>query len=217
MGAYDVRGSNTGVFMRKRIPKPSVAQMKKYLSKWETLGNYVPQENALNKLFHKIIPQNKKIEEVLIKVATLNDFYSTNIFSIYSVAKHIHSLNIDKKLKNGDVTIVSKIQRVCVKRKQKNFYSFASKYCSHHNSKDFPIYDSYVDRVLRYFRSVHRFYQFKNEDLKEYESFKKIILEFRKFYGLESFSLKEIDRYLWLLGKEMFPKSYGKRASSASR
>ncbi len=201
--------------MTKKIPKPSIAQVKKYISKWEKLENYVAQENALNKLFHEKIPQNKKIDEVLIKVATLNDFYSTNIFSIYSVAKHIHSLNIDKNLKNGDESIVSKIQKVHVKRKLKNFYSFASKYCSHHNSKDFSIYDSYVDRILRYFRKEHRFYQFENDDLKEYKSFKKVMFEFRKFYGLESFNLKEIDRYLWLLGKEMFPKSYGKKASSS--
>lgn len=29
-----------------------------------------------------------------------------------------------------------------------NFYSFASKYCSHHNPLDYPIYDIYVDEVL---------------------------------------------------------------------
>lgn len=202
--------------MTKKIPKPSIAQVKKYLLKWEKLENYVAQENVLNKLFHEIIPQNKKIDDVLIKVATLNDFYSTNIFSIYSVAKHIQFLKIDKKLKKGDVSIVSKIQKVRIKRKQKNFYSFASKYCSHHNSKDFPIYDSYVDRILRYFRREDRFCKFENDALKDYKSFKKIILEFRKFYGLESFNLKEIDRYLWLLGKEKFPKFYGKKGFSSA-
>ncbi|UTW70364.1 hypothetical protein KHA80_07545 [Anaerobacillus sp. HL2] len=37
--------------------------------------------------------------------------------------------------------------------KKKNFYSFATKYCSHHNPLDYPIYDSYVDEVLRHFRN----------------------------------------------------------------
>lgn len=39
---------------------------------------------------------------------------------------------------------------------------------------------------------------------------KKVLIEFRRYYGLEQFNLKEIDKYLWLLGKEKFPKNYGK-------
>ena len=33
------------------IPKPSVEEVKKYLEEWKTLGNYVNQENSLDKLF----------------------------------------------------------------------------------------------------------------------------------------------------------------------
>ena len=48
--------------------------------------------------------------------------------------------------------------------KQKNFYSFATKYCSHHRPYDYAIYDSYVDKVLRHFRNVDGFSDFTDAD-----------------------------------------------------
>ena len=72
---------------------------------------------------------------------------------LYPVAKHILSLGIDARLKAGDVTLVNDIKQITINGTQRNFYSFASKYCSHHNPLDYPIYDSYVDAVLQYFRN----------------------------------------------------------------
>lgn len=146
-----------------------------------------------------------------MKASTLNDFYSTNIFSIYPVAKHICALDIDARLKAGDVTLVGDIQYVPIGDTEKNFYSFATKYCSHHNPLDYPIYDSYVDEVLRYFRNRDSFSDFQDGDLKDYVKFKGILIDFRAFYGLDKFSLKQIDQYVWQLGKDYFPKNYGKK------
>ena len=95
-----------------------------------------------------------------------------------------------------------------------DLYSFATKYCSHHNPKDYPIYDSYVDEVLRFFRSQDHFSAFYNEDLKIYALFKKILNDFREFYGLNQFDLKQIDQYLWQLGKEYFKKDFGKKQNA---
>lgn len=78
------------------IPTPSIDEVEKYLKKWDSLENYVLQENSLNKLFYELVPNNKCMEDVLIKASTLNDFYSTNIFSIFPVAKHILNLDIDE-------------------------------------------------------------------------------------------------------------------------
>ena len=69
----------------------------------------------------------------MIKASVLNDFYSTNIFSIFDIAKHIVSLNIDERLKKGDEQLVSEIGHIEIKEKKRYFYSFATKYCSHHN------------------------------------------------------------------------------------
>lgn len=66
--------------------------------------------------------------------------------------------------------MVSEIQRVTINNVEKNFYSFTTKYCSHHCPLDFPIYDSYVEKVLCYFRNRDKFASFKNQDLKDYAS-----------------------------------------------
>lgn len=70
------------------------------------------QEKALDKLFLETYPYNIDIREILIKASTLNDFYSTNIYSIFQVTKHIRNLNIDKKLYYKDTTIVDEIALV---------------------------------------------------------------------------------------------------------
>lgn len=193
------------------VPNPSVEQVEHYLREWDNLENYHLQEDALDKLFFELCPENKDMSSILLKVAALNDFYSTNIFSVFPVAKHILALDIDDRLKAGDISLVSDIQRVTINNIEKNFYSFATKYCSHHHPLDFPIYDSYVDKVLCYFRNRDRFASFKNKDLKDYAKFKSVLMKFSSFYGLDQFNLKKIDKYLWQLGKKYFPKNYGKK------
>ncbi len=195
-------------FYQVNIPSPSKKQISFYLSRWEGFQNYKLQENALNKLFLQLCPKNEMIEDILLKVSTLNDFYSTNIFSVFPIAEHILKLKIDRRLENNDISLVDDIKKVSISGKIKNFYSFATKYCSHHKPYDFPIYDSYVDMMLRYFQYKSGFSNFKSSDLKDYSKFKKILLDFRGAYHLDDFNLKQIDQYLWQIGKEYFPKRY---------
>lgn len=195
--------------MQNTPPTPTAAEVEKYLKRWDALENYHLQENALDKLFFRVCPENKTIEDILIKASALNDFYSTNIFSIFPVAKHILSLGIDARLESADMGLVSDIANVTMNDGSKRcFYSFASKYCSHHRPLEYPIYDSYVDQLLRYFRKRDSFCSFRNADLTDYPSYKQILLEFSRFYGLEEFTLKQLDKYLWQLGKEYFPRKY---------
>ena len=188
------------------FPTPSVEQTEYYLSQWDSLEDYHLQEDALDRLFLTFCPENTNISDILIKVSVLNDFYSTNIFKVYPVAKHILALHIDERLQRGDATLVDDIKTVTINGKTLNFYSFATKYCSHHKPLDYPIYDSYVDEVLRYFRKADSFASFQNSDLKEYASFKAILEAFRAFYHLDKYNLKELDKYLWQFGKKHFNK-----------
>ena len=204
----NANGYNRKHKLETAIPKPSSGEVEKYLKSWKNLKNYKLQEEALDKLFFELLPSNEEISDILLKVAALNDFYSTNIFSVYPVAEHILSLKIDERLRRGDVTLVNEIQNVTINGVARKFYSFSTKYCSHHNTKEYPIYDSYVEKVLKYFRKTDKFSKFKNADLKDYQKFKNIIITFREYYGLEEFNLKEIDQYLWQLGKEYSPNKY---------
>jgi hypothetical protein len=194
--------------VKKQVPQPTPAQIRKYVKRWDTLEDYVLQEASLNRLFQVLCPQNTSIEDVLLKVSALNDFYSTNIFKTYPVAKRILKLNIDQRIKSGDLALVNQIAKVTISGSQKNFYSFASKYCNHHNPVAFPIYDSYVKKMLMHFKRVDKYEPFKAEDLKGYKRFVEVMNRFRAFYGLHEFSLRQIDIYLWLAGKEYFPNKY---------
>jgi len=195
--------------MNIEISRPSIEEVDRYLQIWDNIDKYILQESALNKLFIRTYPKNIDTDDVLIKVTSLNDFYNTNIFSPFIVAKHIVELDIDKRLETSDITLVNDIGRIKINNEKTiNFYSFATKYCSHHKPLDFPIYDSYVDKILRYFMKNDNFYVFKILELREYPVFKKVLINFRKYYGLENYSLKDIDKYLWQLGKEKFPNKY---------
>ncbi len=192
----------------ENVPEPSEVQVEFWLHRWDELEDYTAQEDAIDRLFHGEFAKNDNLQNILIKCSVLNDFYSTNIFKIYPVAKHILSLNIDDRLKKGDPSLVDDIAKVSINNKDKYFYSFASKYCSHHNQLDFPIYDSYVHKVLKYYRNVDRFFEFNESDLKVYSKFKDILIHFRSFYKLDKYNLKELDKYLWQFGKEYFPNNY---------
>lgn len=191
------------------LTRPSVEQVSMYLQRWDSLGNYVLQESSLRKLYAETYPLNIDMDDVLIKVCSLNDFYSTNIFSPFIIAKHIVELDIDKRLECQDLALVNDIALVKINGQRRiNFYSFATKYCSHHFPENYPIYDSFVEKMLLYFKRVDEFFKFKKDDLKHYPTYYNVLIQFRVFYGLERFTLKQVDKYLWQAGKYYFPKQY---------
>lgn len=192
------------------VSTPSKKEVEKYLNKWKHRENTILHENALDKLFLETYPKNNDINEVLIKTSSLNDFYYTNIFSIIPVAKHIIEIKTDERLEKNDTSLVNDMANINISGVEKNFYSFATKYCSRHNPKEFPIYDSYVDKCLMYFKRKDNFANFVKKDLKDYKKFKEILISFKKFYDIDEYDLKDIDMYLWQLGKEKFPKNYSK-------
>lgn len=200
---------------------PSSSEIDNYLKEWNTPEKeknikYAPQEKSLTKLFTKTYPLNQDLDDILIKVSSINEFYSTNILSPFKVAKHIHSLNIDEKIKQGDLSIVNEIALVKMNEKKPiDFYSFATKYCSHHKPETYPIYDYYVVKMLLYLKkhdkTFDQYNSFNERDLRHYEQYKKIILKFQESYCLEHYDLKQIDKYLWMCGKDYFPKKYKKK------
>lgn len=196
---------------KKDLPKgyiPSVKDAEWFLDYWKNSREASDQERALNKLFMDMCKSNECIEDILIKCSSLNDFYSTNIYDIHTVAQNILSLHIDERLKAGDLSLVNDIAHVEVNGKDHFFYSFATKYCSHHQPERFAIYDSYVEKVLLSMNKRARFYNFKQEDLKDYETYMSVIRAFQQKFGLMQYNIKQLDQYLWQLGKWYF-NQYG--------
>lgn len=196
---------------KKNLPKgyiPSVKDAEWFLDYWKNSREASDQERALNKLFMDICKRNDNIEDILIKCSSLNDFYSTNIYDIHTVAQHILSLHIDDRLKAGDLSLVNDIAHVVVNGKDHFFYSFATKYCSHHQPERYAIYDSYVEKVLLSMNKRVLYYKFKQEDLKDYETYMSVIKAFQQKFGLMQYNIKQLDQYLWQLGKWYF-NQYG--------
>lgn len=192
---------------------PTVEEVKKYLKRWNGSEHEIGRnkEMALKKLFENLCPENTDINDVLIKCSTLNDFYSTNIFDVYSVALRILELHIDERLRQGDKTLVKDIAYVKVgkpgkPKTERCFYSFATKYCSHHQPTQFAIFDSYVEKLLWEFQKRDKFSHFNLSDLKDYPTFMRVIKDFQIHYDLGQFNVKELDQYLWQLGKKFFSK-----------
>ena len=193
-----------------------------------------------NGVFAKLGRENLE-QIVLLKVSVLDSFYSTNLakFGIYEVAKHIAELEVESKIhqkirnanpKNYDELkgIIEQIAE-CERKdsKKKVFYSFATKYCFHHNQNAFRIYDSFVREVLVFFNNgksdtSNKFADIPSElvgtnffgaklidtklrKLENYDTFLKAIDRFAKHYGLANKNTqhrRDLDHFLWILGKE---------------
>lgn len=190
------------------IPRPSCDEVEKYLQKWRTTADLYEPEAVLKELFTKTRPYNQSIDDIILKAAALNTVYNTRITSIYPVAQRILSLDIDERLRSGDEKLVNELMGVDYmingKASHTDHYSFASKYCSFHNSDAFPIYDSYVDAILWHYQGLDDSLIFKRNELKDYPKFKRIIKAFQQHFGLEQYTVKQLDQYLWQFGKDYF-------------
>ena len=189
---------------------PTADEVEKYIAlpygENPLVGN--KKEEAMTKLFGRILPENKNIQDILIKCSALNGLASTNIFEVQYVAEHILALNIDERLDQGDFSLVDDIgKKIDVGgNRQRSHYSFASKYCSYHSPDVYSIYDRYVALVLTELQKRDNYSNFKRmEALKNYETYMMALDDFRKHYHL-NYTKKDLDKYLWLLGKKYFSK-----------
>lgn len=185
--------------------KKNIEIVQRYLKSWLSCrnGKMREQEYALRFLFEKY-PQNNDLQTILLKVSVLNDFYSTRVRDTHAVAKVIYEMDIDKKLKIGDVKLVKEIiKKTSESKDNRDEYSFASKYCSFHNSDCFPIFDSRNEIVLTYYKDKINTDNFNIED---YQQYIKIFDAYKSAFHLQNFSYKEIDRFNWTLCNTVLEK-----------
>lgn len=190
----------------KRFKKPNIASVKNAIKRVKNSKKYLNNTEALDLLI-KRFPKNKILPEIYLKVLVLNDLYSTNIYDSFKMAEGISKLNLDLAIENKELNIVNKIAKkhnIKTKKGESwNFYSFATKYCSWHQKNIYPIFDSYVEKALISYKKSHKFASFKNNELKVYRKFTKIITAFKKYFELEEFELRDIDYFLWSKGKQL--------------
>lgn len=195
------------------LDNPTKELIQEYIGRFESNDRYKHADRAIIQLFTQF-PDNTSLEEIILKVSVINELYSTSIYSVFRMAQHILQCDIDKDIRNGDHIAIAKIATGHNIRTQKhnteiNFYSFATKYCHWHKQNHYSIYDSFVEKTLLAYKARDSFSNFKKKDLKDFQKFQQVILDFIKYYDLEE-NLAEADKFLWIYGKDKFPPNYKK-------
>lgn len=198
------------------ITRPSPGEVRRYLARWNE-SNGGSLDIALRTLF-QAMPNNTEFGEVAVKLAAVNGTYGTNIFAVSRVAEHIVGLDIDARLAKAtvDVRLIEDIARVEIKGKLRRNYSFATKYCSFHRPDLYPIYDSLVPGVLNtLLNQGEAFDTFLPDEhwQTDYAVWHRSVMKFRTYFDLAEFSIRDIDKYLWMLAKER----NAMRSTSATR
>lgn len=188
------------------LEPPTPQLIERYVEQFRGDERYFLADEAILSLF-QTFPRNLRLQDILLKISVLNDLYGTNIYATFTMARHIHALDIDPHLAAHSTEIVDHIAHVTFAGKLRHVYSFATKYCSWHDQSSYPIYDSFVERVLLAYRAQDAFHDFTKVQLRGYTKYKQTLEAFRTFYGLTDYSFKLLDKALWLHGKAHFGKT----------
>lgn len=168
---------------------------------------YYKDEKDLRELFED---HELSTEKTLMRVTRLNALYHTHLSreDIEKISEFLSEAGLDfeNEILAGKIDAVKEItDHVAVNR-----FVFATKYCSFVNPKDYPIYDSLVAKALTYYvrkepflvqNPKPNFEKIRKE--RNYQQFKHIVGEFIRQYNLAACSYKDIDKFLWLVGKNM--------------
>ena len=187
--------------------------------------DYIVQEKAILKVVDAC--PGFTLEEIIAKASIINDLYSTSVFDILSVAKHVYSVSNTTGLldKNGNANYSAIKDMATVSHGGKTIYhiSFASKFASFFRPDLFPIYDSLVAEVFCRLKRKGFFKSntsFTKDDLKsKYSTYKAVYDEFMDLSGMSKLktgasklTYKDVDDYLWTSRKVSLAK-HGKNTA----
>jgi hypothetical protein len=172
-----------------------------------------PYEWLLRQLFQKY-PRNTNADHVFLKTIVLNKVYNAGVRAEYPVAEHIKSLSdLDSLIEKGSDDAVSLIANVKIGEKKLCFIAFATKYCSWHNPRGYPIFDKNVRECLLFHKRKDGFAKFTLDSLWTYPIFRNVVDKFRAHYVLDSFNYKELDKFMYLFGRRLLAAKAAARSS----
>jgi hypothetical protein len=140
-------------------------------------------------------------EETLVKTATINALYGTNLFAVVRMAEHVAQVLAETNLASAGPELVEQMAALPMTATQKHMHrhmSFAAKFAHFFiDPERFPIMDSYAVWMVEYHLGR------KNclRDAKQpYMAFVENLRRLREAAELNVKS-RELDRYLWLAGQ----------------
>jgi hypothetical protein len=130
---------------------PFQTSLKKYLDIFKGQEMCFINDNRNLELFAKN-PSNKTVDDIRMKISAISDDMEIKqLPNTDDLINHILALNIDDRLKQGDLSVVEDIAHVTVNGSVYNLLHFASLYCTLHRPDVYPIYsDQYHDFYKQY-------------------------------------------------------------------
>lgn len=188
-------GMSSYVYLVAMLERPSLNYITSQLPRFSDYAD------ASLRLVFSTWPRNNQMDQVLAKVVVLNRLYSTSIYDVHGMARHIIALNIDAALMAGDPLLVARIAVLKLNNgRSRNNYSFATKYCAWHEPERFQIYDARVDAALWAYQRQFKFGDFRRCELLDYSRFTQIVYAFINHFQLHNIGRKQLDKFLWLEG-----------------
>ena len=169
---------------------------------------------SLSKLFDCLNNESNP-DEVSIKVAALNQLYSTAIQYIKPVVKKIvnevgknHKLFVENEYFElvDKIAIATWTNPTTKKPYSRCNLSFASKYVHFLSGYKVPIYDSYIWIVMIGYLNQNSKLAYSFKAPANYRDFYNVFTEFKNKFNLTSYSNYEIDKFLWQYGKNIINK-----------
>lgn len=207
-----VSGTPYEVFVSKTIPNKD--RIQSLITQFDNTNNI--SEEAIRHLIDNPFKETKDSPiYTYTKVSLINDNYSTHLSSAEksAISKILYDFSEDIQKRNYNRDLIDNIRSECRKPNMlnKDPYSFITKYCCHHNPDNYPIFDSYVEIMLKWFSDLEDvpFHTTdKNSDFCNYDFFRNVLMQFKEYCEtnriIESISYRNLDKYLWSAGKEFF-------------
>jgi len=172
-------------------------------------GNRINQ--SLTKLFQNLNDEQNRYE-VMIKVAALNQIYSTAIQYITPVVdKIIQCIDQDHTKFSierysslvDEIATISWKSATTGKSHTRTNLSFSSKYVHFLSDRKIPIYDSYIWILLVGYNHQAGLNLYNFSPPKSYEEFFKVFNSFRSNQKLDHITYYDLDKCLWQYGKNL--------------
>lgn len=188
--------------------KPTKTLVEKYLAVYNEDPRYMhedPLQCRLKDLFRG------DYEDILLVVVTLDRLFNTHVHDVYRMADHIYKRKdeilpaIEQGRPEAVGMIASGHEIGRSGRKESVFYSFATKFCYFLNPNDYPIFDNYVEKMLKAYNRQFGFCVNTWSDIRDYAVFKARVQAFAAYFGLH-FTFREIDKFLWYYGSQVIFK-----------
>ncbi len=179
--------------MKKELVVPvSLAQIDAANRLHEQLPQWQVTDRALDALCLRF--PDFGIEAVLLKVASVNQLYGTNVYAVVRMARHIESI-MCKGMRVSDVDFVEQLASLPGWK----HISFASKFAHFFIDKGrFPIYDSFAEDMVKFHLGRQLWYLDKEHP---YRAFVQNLTLLKEQICLQGpCTYESLDRYLWLTG-----------------